>query len=72
MEAADMNGVIEGIATLILPYFLEGRAKAGMTAKLKQVAALMPKYPAAVQFLLQSFATETVIAAACQKVFKDK
>jgi hypothetical protein len=71
-EAADLNGVSEGIATLILPYFLEGRAKAGMTAKLKQVAASMPKYPAAVQFLLQSFATETVIAAACQKVFKAK
>jgi hypothetical protein len=71
-EAADLNGVSEWIATLILPYFLEGRAKAGMTVRLKQVVAPMPKYPAAVQCLLQSFASETVIAAACQKVFKAK
>jgi hypothetical protein len=47
-EASDLNGVSEGIATLILPYFIAGRAKAGMTARLKQVAAPMPKNPAAV------------------------
>jgi hypothetical protein len=71
-EAADLNGVSEGIATLVLAFFLEGRAKASLTARLKQVVAPMAKYPAAVQFLLQSFATETVIAAAFQKVFKAK
>jgi hypothetical protein len=49
-EAADLNGVSEGIATLTLPYLLEGRAKSGLTAGLKHVVAPMTKYPAAVQF----------------------
>jgi hypothetical protein len=49
-EAADLNGVSEGIETIILPYLLEGRAKSGLTARLKQVVAPMTKYPAAVQF----------------------
>jgi hypothetical protein len=68
-EAADLNWINEGVAVLILPYFLEGRAKAGLASRLKQVAAPMPKFPAAVQWLLQSYATETILAAACQKVF---
>jgi hypothetical protein len=32
----------------------------------------MPRYPAAVQWLLKSFATEAVIAASYQKVFMSK
>jgi hypothetical protein len=32
----------------------------------------MPKYPAAVQWLLQAFATEEMIAASYQKVFTAK
>jgi hypothetical protein len=71
-DAADLNGVSEGVATLIQPYFLQGRAKAGLNSRLKQIVALIPKYPAAVQFLLQSYATEAVIAAGCQKVFTAK
>jgi hypothetical protein len=66
-EACDLNAIGEAAAVLILPYFLEGRAKAGLTSRLKHVTAPMPKFPAAVQWLLQSFATETVIAAAYQK-----
>jgi hypothetical protein len=68
-EAADLNEINEGVAVLILPYFLEGRAKAGLASRLKQVAASMLKFPATVQWLLQSHATETILAAACQKVF---
>jgi hypothetical protein len=71
-EAADLNGISEGIAVLILPYFLEGRAKSGLSSRLKQAAASLPKFPVAIQLLLQSFATEAVIAAACQKVFSAK
>jgi hypothetical protein len=67
-EAADLNGINEGVAVLILPYFLEGRAKGGLASRLKQVAVSMPKFPAAVQWL-NSYATETILAAACQKVF---
>jgi hypothetical protein len=36
---------------------------------LKQAAASLPKFPVAIQWLLQSLATEAVIAAACQRVF---
>jgi hypothetical protein len=35
---------------------------------MKKIPPSMPKYPAAVQYLLQSFATEGVISAACQRV----
>jgi hypothetical protein len=71
-EAADLNGISEGVAVIILPYFLEGRAKSGLASRLKQVPSSVPRYPAAVQWLLQSFATEAVIAAAYQKVFTAK
>jgi hypothetical protein len=39
---------------------------------LKQAAASLPKFPVAIQWLSQSFATEAVIAAACQTVFSAK
>jgi hypothetical protein len=39
---------------------------------LKQAAASLPKFPIAFQWLLQSFATEAVIAAAFQKIFSAK
>jgi hypothetical protein len=35
---------------------------------MKQIPSLMPRYPAAVQRLLQSYATEPTISAACQRV----
>ena len=68
-EAADLNAIGEGEAAILLSYFLEGRAKSGLSSRMKHIAASMPKYPAAVQWLLQSFATEAVIAASYQKVF---
>jgi hypothetical protein len=71
-EAADLNRISEGMAVLILPYFLEGRAKSGLSSRLQQAAASLPKFPVALQWILQSFATEAVIAAACHKVFSAK
>jgi hypothetical protein len=68
-EAADLNGISEGAAAVILPYFMEGRAKSGLASRMKHIPMMMPKFPAAVQWLLQSFATEPVIAASYQKVF---
>jgi hypothetical protein len=35
---------------------------------MKQIPSLMPRYPAAVQWLLQSYATEPTISAAFQRV----
>ena len=68
-EAADINEVSEAAAAVSLPYFLDGRAKSGLSSRMKQIPASMPKFPAAVQWLLQSYATEAVIAASYQKVF---
>jgi hypothetical protein len=68
-EAADMNEVSEAAAAVLLPYFLDGRAKSGVVSRLKHIPASMPRYPAAVQWLLQSFATETVISNSYHKVF---
>jgi glycosyltransferase involved in cell wall biosynthesis len=66
-EAEDLNRIIEGMAVLILPYFLEGRAKSGLSFRLKEAAASLPKLPVALQWLLQSIATDVVFAAVCQK-----
>jgi hypothetical protein len=71
-EACDLNNISEGAAAIILPYFLEGRAKHGLASRMKTVPTNIPKFPAAVQWLLQSFATEGVIAEACQRVFSAK
>ena len=68
-EAADLNEVSEAAAAVLLPYFLDGRAKAGLSSRMKHLPSSMANYPAAVQWLLQSFATEAVIAASYQKVF---
>ena len=68
-EAADLNRVSEAAAAVLLPYFLDSRAKSGLYSRMKHITASMPKFPAAVQWLLQSFATEAVIAASYQKVF---
>ena len=68
-EAADLNAIGEGEAAILLSYFLEGRAKSGLSSRMKHIAASMPKYPAFLQWLLQSFATEAVLAASYQKVF---
>jgi hypothetical protein len=68
-EAADVNELTEASAAVILPYFLEGTAKVGLTTKMKRLPEGMPKYPAAVHWLLQSFASEAIIAAAHQRVY---
>jgi hypothetical protein len=68
-EAADVNDVSEGLAGIILPYFLEGKAKAGLDMKVKRLVAKVPRYPAAVKWLLQSVASEAIIAAAHQLVY---
>jgi hypothetical protein len=49
-EAGYLNRISEGIAVLILPYFLEGRAKSGVSSRLKQAAASLPKFPVAIQW----------------------
>lgn len=66
--AADQNQISEASAALLLPYFLEGRAKTGLASRMKQIPSSTPRYPAAVQWLLQSYATEATISAACQRV----
>ena len=71
-KAADQNSISEASAGLLLPYFLDGRAKSGLQSRLKQVPRSTPTYPAAVNWLLQSFATETAISAACQRVMTAK
>jgi hypothetical protein len=71
-EADNLNGISEGVLVVILPYFLEGRAKTGIYSRLKQVPSSTPRYQATVQWLHQSFATEPVIAASYQKVFTAK
>jgi hypothetical protein len=39
---------------------------------MKQIPSLMPRYPAAVQWLLQSYATEPTISAAFQRVLTSR
>jgi hypothetical protein len=63
-ETAVINDVSEGLAAILLPCFLEGKAKAGLATRVKRLGAKVPRYPAAVQWLLQSFASEAIIAAA--------
>jgi hypothetical protein len=67
-----VNRIFEGAAYLLHPLFLAGKAKHGVLSRCKQVAQEWPKYPVAVQFLLQSYATPRVIATACQRVMSAK
>jgi hypothetical protein len=70
--AADVSHLSEGAAALVLSNFLSGRAKTGVASHLKQIPESIPEYPAAVQWLLQSYATESVIAQACDRVNQAK
>jgi hypothetical protein len=70
--AADVSRLSEGAAALVLPNFLSGRAKTGVVTHLKQLPESIPGYPAAVQWLLQSYATEAVITQACGRVNQAK
>jgi hypothetical protein len=71
-EAYDMNDISEGAAAIILPYFLDSRAKHGLASRMKTVPTNISKFPEAVQWLLQSFDTEGVIEEVCQRVFYAK
>jgi hypothetical protein len=44
-------------------------AKSGLSSRMKHIPAMKPKFPAALQWLLQSFSTEPVISASHQKFF---
>jgi hypothetical protein len=68
-EAADINDVSEGLAAILLPFFLDGKTKACLSTRFKRLYVKVPRYPAAVQWLLQSFASEAIIAAAHQRVY---
>jgi hypothetical protein len=68
-EAADLNEVSEAAAAVLLAYFCEVRANSGLSSRMKHIPASIPKLHAAVHCLLQSCATEAVIAAPCQNVF---
>jgi hypothetical protein len=70
-DAFDVNRISEGAAYLLIPHFLAGKAKNGVLSRWKQVAPAL-KYPVAIQFLLQSYATPRVISTACQRVMSAK
>jgi hypothetical protein len=70
--AADIIRLSEGAAALVFPNFLSGRAKTGVVTHLKQISDSIPEYPAAVQWLLKSYATEAVITKACDRVNQAK
>jgi hypothetical protein len=60
-EAMDVMRVSEGLAALLLPHALDGDARSGVQSLWKQGIGKTPKYPTAVNWLLESYATETVI-----------
>jgi hypothetical protein len=60
-EAMDVNRVCEGLAALLLPHALDGDARSGVQAFWKQNGGKLPKYASAVNYLLESYATEAVI-----------
>jgi hypothetical protein len=66
-EAMDLNNVSEGVAAIILPYLLTGEAKDGVISMWKGTSPKVPKYPAAVAWLLESYATDAAIDAAADK-----
>jgi hypothetical protein len=67
-----VSGLSEGAAALVLPNFLSGRAKTGVFTHLKQIPESIPEYPAAVKWLLQSYATEALITQARDRVNRAK
>ena len=71
-EAMDLNHVSEGVAAIILPYLLTGEAKDGVIAMWKSTSLKVPKYPAAVAWLLESYATDAAIDAAADKFLTAK
>jgi hypothetical protein len=71
-EAMDLNHVSEGVSAIILPYFLTGEAKDGVIAMWKSTSLKVPKYPAAVAWLLEIYATDAAIDAAADRFLTAK
>jgi hypothetical protein len=71
-EAMDLNHVSEGVAAIILPYLQTGEAKDGVIAMWKSTSLKVPKYPAAVAWLLESYATDAAIDSAAEKFLTAK
>jgi hypothetical protein len=71
-EAMDLNHVSEGVAAVVLPYLLAGEAKDGVISMQKSSSLKVQKYPAAVAWLLKSYATDAAIDAAADKFFTAK
>jgi hypothetical protein len=71
-EAMDLNHVSEGVAATILLYLLTGEAKDGLIAMWKGTSLKVPKYPAAVAWLLESYATDAAVDAAADRFLTGK
>jgi hypothetical protein len=71
-DAMDLNHVSEGVGAVVLPYILTGEAKYGFIATWKSSSPRLPKYPAAVAWLLESYATDAAIDAAADKFLTAK
>jgi hypothetical protein len=71
-EAMDLNHVSEGVAAVVLPYLLAGEAKDGVIDLWESSSLKVPKYPAAVAWLLESYATDAAIDAAAEKFLTAK
>jgi hypothetical protein len=71
-EAMDLNHVSEGATAIVLPYILVGEAKDGVIAMWKSSSLKLPKYPAAVSWLLESYATDAAIDAVVDKFLTAK
>jgi hypothetical protein len=71
-EAMDLNHVSGGVAKIIFPYLLTEESKDGVLAMWKGASLKVPNYPAAVAWLLESYATDAAIDAAADKFLTDK
>jgi hypothetical protein len=71
-EAMELNHVSEGVSAIFLPYLLADEAKDGVIAMWKSSSPKVPKYPAAVAWLLESYATDAAIDAAADKFLTAK
>jgi hypothetical protein len=71
-KAMDLNHVSEGVAAIILPYLLTREAKDDVLAMWKGASLKGPKYPAAVAWLLESYATDAAIDAPSEKCLTSK
>jgi hypothetical protein len=71
-EAMDLNHVSEGVTAVILLYLLTREAKDGVIAMCKGTSLNVPKYSAAVSWLLESYETDAAIDAAADRFLTAK